>query len=158
MKEGAPFDPVSREGALVANNLFLSVILGIVLVGTLYPLIAEAATGEKLSVGPPYFNATAGPLALILAALMMIGPQLRWRRDRVAILPRLAPGVVVALATLGRDVPARARHQPARAARARAAAPGSSRPASRRCSAARCAAPRSPSGGCASRISASPWR
>ncbi|MCY7398661.1 MAG: heme lyase CcmF/NrfE family subunit, partial [Sphingomonas bacterium] len=74
VKEGAPFDPLSREGALVANNLFLSVILGIVLVGTLYPLIAEAATGEKLSVGPPYFNATAGPLALILAALMMIGP------------------------------------------------------------------------------------
>ena len=100
VKEGAPFDPLSREGALVANNLFLSVILGIVLVGTLYPLIAEAATGEKLSVGPPYFNATAGPLALILAALMMIGPQLRWRRDRVAILPRLAPGMVVALATL----------------------------------------------------------
>jgi cytochrome c-type biogenesis protein CcmF len=99
VKEGAPFDPVSREGALVANNLFLSVILGIVLVGTLYPLIAEAATGEKLSVGPPYFNATAGPLALILAALMMIGPQLRWRRDRTAVMPRLGPGVVVAVAT-----------------------------------------------------------
>ncbi len=100
VREGAPFDPVSREGALVANNLFLSVILGIVLVGTLYPLIAEAATGDKLSVGPPYFNATAGPLALILAALMMIGPSLRWRRDRSAILPRLAPGVVFALGTL----------------------------------------------------------
>jgi cytochrome c-type biogenesis protein CcmF len=100
VKEGAPFDPLSREGALVANNLFLSVILGIVLIGTLYPLIAEAATGEKLSVGPPYFNATAGPLALILAALMMIGPQLRWRRDRSAVLPRLAPGVVIAIATL----------------------------------------------------------
>ena len=100
VKEGAPFDPVSREGALVANNLFLSVILGIVLVGTLYPLIAEAATGEKLSVGPPYFDATAGPLTLILAALMMIGPQLRWRRDRSAVMPRLAPGLVVTLATL----------------------------------------------------------
>jgi cytochrome c-type biogenesis protein CcmF len=89
VKEGAPFEPVSREGALVANNLLLSVILGIVLVGTLYPLIAEAATGEKLSVGPPYFNATAGPLALILAALMLIGPQLRWRSDRTPLLPRL---------------------------------------------------------------------
>ena len=100
VKEGAPFDPLSREGALVANNLFLSVILGIVLVGTLYPLIAEAATGEKLSVGPPYFNATVGPLALILAALMMIGPQLRWRRDRNPVLPRLAPGLLVAIATL----------------------------------------------------------
>ncbi len=100
VSEGAPFDPVSREGALVANNLLLSVILGIVLVGTLYPLIAEAATGDKLSVGPPYFNATAGPLALILAALMMIGPQLRWRRDREPLLPRLAPGLVIALAML----------------------------------------------------------
>jgi cytochrome c-type biogenesis protein CcmF len=100
VKEGAPFDPVSREGALVANNLLLSVILGIVLVDTLYPLIAEAATGEKLSVGPPYFNATAGPLALILAALMLIGPQLRWRSDRLAVLPRLGPGLVVAIAAL----------------------------------------------------------
>jgi cytochrome c-type biogenesis protein CcmF len=98
VREGTPFDPVSREGALVANNLLLSVILGIVLVGTLYPLIAEAATGEKLSVGPPYFNATAGPLALILAALMLIGPQLRWRSDRLAVLPRLAPGMLVAVA------------------------------------------------------------
>lgn len=100
VKEGAPFDPLSREGALVANNLLLSVILGIVLVGTLYPLIAEAATGEKLSVGPPYFNATAGPLALMLAALMLIGPQLRWRRDRAAVLPRLGPGMVITVAAL----------------------------------------------------------
>jgi cytochrome c-type biogenesis protein CcmF len=100
VKEGAPFDPLSREGALVANNLLLSVILGIVLVGTLYPLVAEAATGEKLSVGPPYFNATAGPLALVLAALMLIGPQLRWRSDRAPVLPRVAPGVLVAAATL----------------------------------------------------------
>ena len=100
VKEGAPFDPLSREGALVANNLLLSVILGIVLVGTLYPLIAEAATGEKLSVGPPYFNATAGPLALILAALMLIGPQLRWRTDRAPMLKRLAPGLVIAAAAL----------------------------------------------------------
>src|ERR671916_1454441 len=55
VKEGSQFDPVSREGALVANNLLLSAILGVVFVGTLYPLGVEAATGEKLSVGPPYF-------------------------------------------------------------------------------------------------------
>ncbi|MDQ3077569.1 MAG: heme lyase CcmF/NrfE family subunit [Pseudomonadota bacterium] len=100
VREGAPFEMVSREGALVANNLLLSVILGIVFFGTLYPLIAEAATGEKLSVGPPYFNAVAGPLALILAALMMIGPQLRWRRDSAPMMARLAPGVVVAATVL----------------------------------------------------------
>ena len=101
VKEGAPFEVVSREGGLVANNLFLSVILGIVFVGTLYPLIAEAVSGEKLSVGPPYFNSVASPMALMLAALMIIAPQLRWRRDSAPILPRLAPGVLVAVAVLG---------------------------------------------------------
>ncbi|MCY7339978.1 MAG: heme lyase CcmF/NrfE family subunit, partial [Sphingomonas bacterium] len=100
VKEGAPFEIVSREGALVANNLFLSVILGIVFFGTLYPLIAEAATGQKLSVGPPYFNAVAGPLALILAALMMVGPQLRWRRDSGPHLARFARGLIASLAVL----------------------------------------------------------
>jgi cytochrome c-type biogenesis protein CcmF len=100
VREGAPFEIVSREGALVGNNLLLSVILGIVFFGTLYPLIAEAATGEKLSVGPPYFNGVASPIALVLAALMLIGPQLRWRRDSAPVAPRLGPGVVIALATL----------------------------------------------------------
>ena len=85
IREGARFAIVSREAALVANNLLLSVILGIVLLGTLYPLLVEAVTGEKLSVGAPYFNAVAGPLALILAALLLIGPRLRWRRDPQAV-------------------------------------------------------------------------
>jgi cytochrome c-type biogenesis protein CcmF len=100
VKEGAPFEVVSREGGLVANNLLLSVILGIVFLGTLYPLLAEAVSGEKLSVGLPYFDSVASPLALILAALMMIAPQLKWRRDAAPILPRLAPGLVVAVAVL----------------------------------------------------------
>jgi cytochrome c-type biogenesis protein CcmF len=100
VKEGAPFEIVSREGGLVANNLLLSVILGIVFVGTLYPLIAEALSGEKLSVGPPYFNSVASPMALGLAALMIIAPQLRWRRDAVPILPRLAPGLLVVTVVL----------------------------------------------------------
>ena len=100
VKEGSPFQIVSREGGLVANNLLLSVILGIVFVGTLYPLIAEALSGEKLSVGPPYFNSVASPLALTLAALMFIGPQLRWRRDAAPILPRFAPGRLVMTAVL----------------------------------------------------------
>jgi len=100
VKEGSPFEIVSREGGLVANNLILSVILGIVFVGTLYPLIAEALSGEKLSVGPPYFDSVASPLVLILAALMLIAPQLKWRRDAAPILPRLAPGLLVAVAVL----------------------------------------------------------
>ena len=100
VKEGAPFEIVSREGGLVANNLLLSVILGIVFLGTLYPLIAEALSGEKLSVGPPYFDSVASPLALLLAVLMIIAPQLRWRRDSAPIVPRLAPGVLAAVVVL----------------------------------------------------------
>jgi cytochrome c-type biogenesis protein CcmF len=100
VKEGSPFEIVSREGGLVANNLLLSVILGIVFVGTLYPLIAEAMSGEKLSVGPPYFNSVASPLALLLAALILIAPQLKWRRDAAPILPRIAPGLLVAITVL----------------------------------------------------------
>jgi cytochrome c-type biogenesis protein CcmF len=100
VKEGAPFEIISREGGLVANNLLLTVILGTVFIGTLYPLIAEAISGEKLSVGPPYFNSVASPLALLLGALMLIAPQLKWRRDAAPILPRLAPGLLVAVASL----------------------------------------------------------
>jgi cytochrome c-type biogenesis protein CcmF len=100
IREGAPFDPVSREGALVANNLLLSVILGIVFVGTLYPIVAEALSGEKLSVGPPYFNAVAGPLALLLAALLFVGPVLRWRRDRRPLAKWVLPAVLTAAIVL----------------------------------------------------------
>jgi cytochrome c-type biogenesis protein CcmF len=101
VKEGATFEPVSREGALVANNLLLSAILGIVLVGTLYPLGVEAVTGEKLSVGPPYFNTAAGPIALVLVAVMAAGPLIRWRRDKVGeLLGRIALPILIAAAGL----------------------------------------------------------
>ena len=101
IREGARFAIVSREAALVANNLLLSVILGIVLLGTLYPLLVEAVTGEKLSVGAPYFNAVAGPLALILVGFLLIGPQLRWRRDGEPLLGRLAiPPLIVVVPLL----------------------------------------------------------
>jgi cytochrome c-type biogenesis protein CcmF len=89
LKEGAPFELVSRETGLVINNLILSVILGVVFLGTLYPLFVEAVSGEKLSVGAPYFNAVAGPLALILAILVGIGPLLSWRREQRPVFKRL---------------------------------------------------------------------
>jgi cytochrome c-type biogenesis protein CcmF len=96
VREGNKFDLVSREGALVFNNLMLSMILVIVLVGTLYPLALEATTGSKLSVGAPYFNATAGPVALILVCAMAAGPLMRWRRDDASlVLGRLAIPVLV---------------------------------------------------------------
>jgi cytochrome c-type biogenesis protein CcmF len=98
VKEGSTFEPVSREGALVVNNLLLSVVLGLVLIGTLYPLVTEAM-GTKVSVGPPYFNSVAGPIALLLVVVMAGGPLLRWRRDRLKALgQRLAlPALLAAL-------------------------------------------------------------
>ena len=100
LKEGAPFELVSRETGLVINNLLLSVILGIVFLGTLYPLIVEAISGEKLSVGPPYFDAVAGPLALILAVLIGVGPLLSWRRERRPVLTRLIVPALIGVTAL----------------------------------------------------------
>ncbi len=100
VRAGNSFEAVSREGALVANNLLLSVILGIVLMGTLYPIVA-AAFGVQLSIGPPFFNKTAGPVALILIAVMGAGPLMRWRRDGArAVLSRMAVPAGVSVVTL----------------------------------------------------------
>lgn len=97
VREGSQFEFMSREGALIVNNVLLSAILGIVLIGTLYPLGIEALTGEQLSVGPPYFNATAGPLALLLVVAMATGPLLRWRRDEWRnVLGRISLPVLIA--------------------------------------------------------------
>jgi len=100
LKEGAPFELVSRESGLVVNNLLLSVILAIVFLGTLYPLFVEAISGEKLSVGAPYFNVVAGPLALILAVLVGIGPLLTWRRERRPVWGKLQVPAVFAVVAL----------------------------------------------------------
>ena len=100
VREGAPFDLVSRETMLVVNNLLLSVILGLVLVGTLYPLMTEAF-GHKVSVGPPYFNRIAGPIALALMIAMAVGPMVRWRRDEVrAVAKRIAVPAMLGLIAL----------------------------------------------------------
>jgi cytochrome c-type biogenesis protein CcmF len=104
LKEGAPFELVSREAGLVINNLLLSVILGIVFLGTLYPLFVEAVSGEKLSVGAPYFNAVAGPLALLLATLVGIGPLLSWRRERRPVLGQLKVPALLGAAALAMTV------------------------------------------------------
>jgi cytochrome c-type biogenesis protein CcmF len=100
VKEGSQFDIVSREGALVANNLLLSVILCLVFFGTMYPLITESL-GFKVSVGPPYFNLVTGPIALILVSLMAAGPLLKWRRDELKpLLNRVAIPVLLSACAL----------------------------------------------------------
>jgi cytochrome c-type biogenesis protein CcmF len=74
------FGVVSRESALVANNLLLSVSCLVVFVGTLWPLFAELAFDRKLSVGPPFFNAAFTPFMVALAAILPIGALLPWKR------------------------------------------------------------------------------
>ncbi len=90
LKQGGLFAPISREGALVFNNLFLTAACAAVLVGTLYPLALEAVTGEKISVGPPFFNFTFGPLMVPLLIAAPFGPYLAWKRgDFLAAAQRL---------------------------------------------------------------------
>jgi cytochrome c-type biogenesis protein CcmF len=80
LKAGGLFAPISREGALVLNNLILTTAAATVLIGTLYPLALEAVTGAKISVGPPFFNMTFGLLMLPLMLAVPFGPLLAWKR------------------------------------------------------------------------------
>ncbi len=97
--QGTTFRLLSREGAIVANNILLSTILGIVLIGTLYPILAEAM-GDRISVGPPYFIKASVPIALLLMLALMIGPMLRWRGDdAVRVTPKIAAPLGIAVVT-----------------------------------------------------------
>ncbi len=97
LKQGGLFAPISREGALVLNNLFLTCACATVFIGTLYPLALEAMTGEKISVGPPFFNATFGPLFVPLLLVMPFGPLLGWKRgDLLGAAQRLLAAAFVA--------------------------------------------------------------
>ena len=97
LKQGGLFAPISREGALVFNNLFLTTACATVLVGTLYPLALEALTGDKISVGPPFFNSTFGPLFIPLMLAMPFGPLLGWKRgDIFAAAQRLMAAALLA--------------------------------------------------------------
>jgi cytochrome c-type biogenesis protein CcmF len=112
LRQGGIFAPVSREGALVLNNLFLAASCAAVFIGTLYPLALEAVTGwwdpanpAKISVGAPFFNATFLPLVIPLFLLMPFGQSLAWKRgDLLAVAQRLvaagAIAIVIALITV----------------------------------------------------------
>ena len=98
LKQGGLFAPISREGALILNNLFLTTACATVFVGTLYPLALEALTGEKISVGAPFFNATFVPLFIPLLVAMSFGPLLAWKRsDLYGVAQRLVGALAVAV-------------------------------------------------------------
>ncbi len=99
LKPGGIFAPVSREGALVLNNLLLTTSCATVFIGTLYPLALEAVTGEKISVGAPFFNLTFGPLFIPIILAMPFGQMLAWKRgDLLGAAQRLVLACALGLA------------------------------------------------------------
>jgi cytochrome c-type biogenesis protein CcmF len=101
LRQGGLFAPISREGALVFNNLILTSACATVFVGTLYPLALEALTGAKISVGAPFFNLTFWPLIVPALLAAPFGPLLAWKRgDLVAAAQRLIGAAVLAIAAL----------------------------------------------------------
>jgi len=96
LRKGGIFAPVSREGALVLNNLLITTACAAVFIGTLYPLALEAVTGAKISVGPPFFNLTFGPLMIPLLIAVPFGPFLAWKRgDLLGTSQRLIAALAI---------------------------------------------------------------
>jgi cytochrome c-type biogenesis protein CcmF len=90
LKGGGLFAPISREGSLVLNNILLTCCAATVFLGTLYPLFLDAVGGAKVSVGPPYYDRTFGPLIVPVLLAMVAGPMLAWKRgDLAGALQRL---------------------------------------------------------------------
>jgi len=95
----------SREMFLLANNLFLLTAVVIVLLGTLFPLIADALDLGKISVGPPYFNLLFAPLVLLLLFFLGIGPQTGWKRQAMDVVMLPMFKVLVAAVLIGVALP-----------------------------------------------------
>jgi cytochrome c-type biogenesis protein CcmF len=100
LKQGGLFAPISREGALVVNNLLLTTACATVLFGTLYPLALEQLTGEKITVGAPFFNLTCGVLLLTACFAAPFGFSLAWKRgDLLGVVQRLAFAITIGAVT-----------------------------------------------------------
>ena len=99
LKHGTPFAAVSRESSLVLNNVLLVSACATVFLGTFYPLIIEATSNDKISVGPPFYNLTFVPMMIPLLIVMAVGPMLKWKRDTIrgALAKLMRPAVIAAL-------------------------------------------------------------
>ncbi len=99
MRSGAMFGGVSREAGLTLNNLFLMAVTAVVFLGTFYPVIMEAVSTDKISVGPPYYNLVFVPLMIPLLLLVSAGPLLDWKRDTLrSVAEKLKWPAVITLA------------------------------------------------------------
>ena len=105
IKGSSHFSGMSREMFILINNILLVGIMVIILLGTLYPLIADVLDWGKISVGPPYFNLFFIPLMLLLAVLMAIGSVLRWKRNPTSNLKRYFNLPLVSALILGAVLP-----------------------------------------------------
>ena len=83
VKSEAQFSTFSRETLILINNVFLTVMAMTVLLGTLYPLLIDALNGNKISVGPPYFNAVFVPIMSLMTISMGASMAIRWRESKL---------------------------------------------------------------------------
>ena len=90
LRSGALFTSVSREGGIILNNLFLSVMCLTVFLGTFMPVFIELTGKDKISVGPPYYSWVFAPFAIPLLLLVVFGPMLNWKRDQLSNVLRRA--------------------------------------------------------------------
>src|SRR4051812_8789118 len=105
LKQGGLFAPISREGALVLNNLLLTAACATVFFGTLYPLALEAFNGEKISVGAPFFNLTFGPIFVLLILFLPLGPLLPWKRgELLGVAQRLMGAAALAIMSIAATI------------------------------------------------------
>jgi cytochrome c-type biogenesis protein CcmF len=108
---GANFELESREAGLVLNNVLLVVSTATVFLGTFYPLVIDAMTGDKITVGPPYFEMTFGPIMAVLIVFMAVAPLIKWRSDSwrrikktLLIMALMAIPLTMAVAVFGNTV------------------------------------------------------
>jgi cytochrome c-type biogenesis protein CcmF len=102
LETGSAFEPVSRETALLINNVLLVGAVATVFLGTLYPLFLDAFTGTKISVGPPFFAITFVPIFVALLIALPFGPRLMWRKAAFrealrSLFPALGIAAIVAV-------------------------------------------------------------
>ena len=102
LKAGGLFQPVSREGSLLVNNLLMTVGTGVVLLGTLYPLFVDVLEFGKVSVGAPFFNSVFVPIMMPMIILMAVGPFLAWKRSTLKLpMFKLVPALIAGLIGFG---------------------------------------------------------